>query len=163
MTNIESLTRRFFAYHLRGEQVKYNYRPNFLKNPNTGKNLELDIYYPLLRLAIEADGFTHKVLPSQKKRDRIKTSLCRKKGITLIRVTHPCHLLRKGMKPVLNRFLISPEGTPHSLKVSMRKYKPKKNHKFGMYIKRKARVEKCASVQQKEWDFLAKKNKIKNQ
>ena len=34
-----------------------NYRPDFMKNPNTGKNLEIDIWIPELKVGIEYDGY----------------------------------------------------------------------------------------------------------
>lgn len=34
----------------------YNLRPDWLKNPSTGNNFELDIYIPSLRIAVEFDG-----------------------------------------------------------------------------------------------------------
>lgn len=74
-----------------------NCRPDFMKNPDTGKNLELDCYNSKLKLAIEYDGIQHrKFCPyfhksyqdfeKQKRRDAIKDWLCKQNGITLIRV-----------------------------------------------------------------------------
>lgn len=37
-------------------------RPNFLKNPKTGRNLELDMYNDSLKLAIEYNGFNKIVI-----------------------------------------------------------------------------------------------------
>lgn len=34
-----------------------NYRPDFMKNPNTNKNLEIDIWIPELKIGIEYDGY----------------------------------------------------------------------------------------------------------
>jgi hypothetical protein len=74
-------------------------RPDFLKNPHTGRNLELDMYCPELRLAVECDGEQHAgFLPwfhntysdfeKQQERDLMKAVMCKKRGIRLIRVPH---------------------------------------------------------------------------
>jgi hypothetical protein len=75
-------------------------RPDFLRNPVTGENLELDIYNPDLKLAIEYNGsqhynynsFMHKnsrdKFQNQQYRDLIKKDLCQKEGITLVVVPY---------------------------------------------------------------------------
>lgn len=75
-------------------------RPDFLKNPVTGENLELDLYNPDLKLAIEYNGsqhyhynsFMHKnsrdKFQNQQYRDLIKKDLCGKAEITLVVVPY---------------------------------------------------------------------------
>ncbi|ALH06952.1 hypothetical protein PMV_254 [Port-miou virus] len=75
-------------------------RPDFLKNPKTGRNLELDCYNADLRLALEYDGiqhskynkFFHRKGPQQfvdqAKRDLFKDKTVKKMGIDLVRVPH---------------------------------------------------------------------------
>ncbi len=74
-------------------------RPKFLKNPHTGRNLELDGYCAQLKIGWETDGKQHTIFPNafhrsaaefhaQQARDRIKEDLCKKAGVTLIRVPH---------------------------------------------------------------------------
>ena len=75
-------------------------RPDFLKNPVTGENLELDLYNPDLKLAIEYNGsqhyhfnsFMHKnsrdKFQNQQYRDLIKKDLCGKAEITLVIVPY---------------------------------------------------------------------------
>lgn len=82
-------------------------RPSFLKNPSTGRNLELDGFCPSIvsrthpgGIAFEYDGIQHaKYSPhfhrngpsdflAQVKRDRYKTSVCARRGILLIRIPH---------------------------------------------------------------------------
>jgi hypothetical protein len=76
-------------------------RPDFLKNPVTGGdyNLELDCYNPQLRLGLEYNGAQHyKYIPyfhrnkeaflNQKYRDEMKRVKCMQKGIRLIEVPY---------------------------------------------------------------------------
>lgn len=74
-------------------------RPDWLKNPETKRNLELDCYNADLRLALEYDGRQHaeyvphfhknkQAFRDQVTRDIMKEGMCRKLGITLIRVPH---------------------------------------------------------------------------
>lgn len=75
-------------------------RPDFLKSPATGKNLEIDCYNAELKIGLEYDGEQHaKYNPHfhrngpteftyQIARDEWKTKKCREEGITLIRVPH---------------------------------------------------------------------------
>ena len=70
-------------------------RPSFLKNPTTGKNLELDMYNPNLNLAVEYQGAQHRIYTpffhkdytdflNQLERDKFKKDKCRELGIDLI-------------------------------------------------------------------------------
>lgn len=72
-------------------------RPDFLKYPKTGKNLELDMYNEDLKLALEYDGVHHRKFTeffhkteqdffNQQDRDQFKEERCRELGIVLIRV-----------------------------------------------------------------------------
>ena len=73
-------------------------RPNFLKNPNTGYNLELDGYCEELKLAFEYDGEFHykemdwiddrNRLEKVQQKDRLKDSLCKENDIMLVRVPY---------------------------------------------------------------------------
>jgi hypothetical protein len=99
----EERCREIFQRTFRRRFVKI--RPDFLKNPMTGKNLELDGFCPNVRtklgmgLAFEYDGAQHaKKTPifhkndqqfvNQVKRDFFKDRVCRQKGIALIRIPH---------------------------------------------------------------------------
>lgn len=48
--------------------------------------LELDLYIPSIRTAVEYNGAWAHSFPERKKADRRKAKLCREKGILLIRV-----------------------------------------------------------------------------
>jgi len=72
-------------------------RPNFLKNPETNRNLELDCYNEQLKLAAEYNGEQHYKFPNrfhkthsefmcQVKRDRLKAEMCELQGIHLISI-----------------------------------------------------------------------------
>jgi len=74
-------------------------RPLFLRNPETGYNLELDCYEGSLRLAVEYQGPTHYQFVKafhkteedffeQQRKDRFKAEICKRLGITLIRVPY---------------------------------------------------------------------------
>lgn len=67
-----------------------NVRPNWLKNPKTNKNLELDGFNEDLQIAFEHQGYQHyqnhhanKKLDEQIYRDKIKKRICKEKGILL--------------------------------------------------------------------------------
>lgn len=72
-------------------------RPDFLRNPSTGRNLELDMYNAQMNLALEYNGVQHrKYSPyfhkkyedflSQQDRDRFKKQRCKDLKIDLIEV-----------------------------------------------------------------------------
>ena len=70
-------------------------RPSFLKNPRTGRNLELDMYNNDLSIAVEVNGQQHcEYLPhfhkcfadfeNQKYRDHLKYVKCKEHNVKLI-------------------------------------------------------------------------------
>lgn len=90
-------------------KIKSNYRPDFLKNPNTGKNLEIDIYiceksfkksggnyqqHRKYRFGIEIQGEQHfKHVPKFQNdvdgvqyRDTLKQQLCKKVNFPIIEI-----------------------------------------------------------------------------
>jgi hypothetical protein len=103
-------------------------RPDWLKNPHTGRNLELDgycseIYTPLGKgLAFEYDGQQHaeynkhfhkspQDFVKQVKRDFWKDKVCKQHGILLIRIPHyiPYDDLEKYIKLKLSRYRLLPD------------------------------------------------------
>jgi len=53
-------------------------------NPLTGHNLELDLFIPELKIAIEYNGIYWHSLPERKQYDKIKVKQCKEKGIKLL-------------------------------------------------------------------------------
>lgn len=80
-------------------EIIRNYRPDWLKNPISGKNLELDFYIPHIPLAIEIQGQHHYDDVYQIKKDEIKKQIVLKCGIVFIELSifqiDPCHLRKK--------------------------------------------------------------------
>lgn len=86
-----------YEYYNRPPSV--NIRPSFLRNPETGKCLELDVYDEPTKTAIEYNGIQHYTFPNtfhktieefngQKKRDKLKKKICKKQKINLIVVPY---------------------------------------------------------------------------
>ena len=101
-------------------EVKVGIRPNFLKNPETGRNLELDVYDDQTKIAIEYNGQNHysfvdqfhknnEELTSQMKRDKLKVELCKKAGIKLIIVPYTIDAGKKGQDGKWKTNSVSPE------------------------------------------------------
>ena len=76
-----------------------NIRPTWLKNPKTNRCLELDVYNPEKKIAVEYNGKQHYEWPNftncsyeefknQLYRDRVKKYLCKKHGVHLITVPY---------------------------------------------------------------------------
>ena len=101
--NSENMSKGEYACKVALEKIFrrpfYKIRPEFMKNNVTGKNLELDLYNPELKLCIEMNGkqhyhytpFFHKnneAFLNQKYRDEIKKFKCRDNGINLIEVPY---------------------------------------------------------------------------
>lgn len=95
----ESECRRVMQYLFKKQFT--NSRPDFLRNPVTGGNfnLELDCYDPELKIAVEYNGIQHyKYIPyfhknkeaflNQKYRDTLKERMCKDHGVILITVPH---------------------------------------------------------------------------
>ncbi len=89
----EALVREGISYLLPGEEVVYNHRPDWLKNEATGRNLELDLYIPGRKLAIEVNSPFHETVLG-KDRDAFKREKCREQGITLHQIAKPDRILR---------------------------------------------------------------------
>jgi len=78
-------------------------RPDFLRNPVTGNNLEIDCFNPVLRLGVEYNGRQHytyttffhrnkEASVNQRYRDELKRRMCEENGINLIEVPYTIKL-----------------------------------------------------------------------
>lgn len=94
----EDITREVFE-DIMQKKVLLNVRPDFLKNPETGKALELDCFEEEYQLAVEYNGIQHYKFPSayhksekefydQLYRDRLKKKLCEDANVYLIPVPY---------------------------------------------------------------------------
>jgi hypothetical protein len=74
-------------------------RPSWLRNPETGENLELDCYNDDLKIAVEYNGIQHYKWPNftnqteeqfinQVRRDEAKVELCKRNNVYLITVPY---------------------------------------------------------------------------
>lgn len=104
----EKVIRELLKEKWPNEEVLYNYRPDWLVNPKTGYNLELDIYYPNLKLAVEVQGLHHQLI-EQEFKDGIKDKECFKRGIMLEKVlmkekSFRKFILRHGLRESNFRF-----------------------------------------------------------
>jgi hypothetical protein len=90
-------------------------RPDFLKNPKTGKNLELDCYNAELKIALEYNGVQHykyspyfhkskKDFYSQVHRDDWKRAKCKDLDIKLLEIPHWVAVSR--LEPFIKQELI---------------------------------------------------------
>jgi hypothetical protein len=94
----EEIVAEVFADIMQRE-VQRNIRPNFLRNPETGKALELDCYDEEHKIAVEYNGIQHYKYPSafhksekqfydQLYRDKLKKKLCEEEGVYLIPIPY---------------------------------------------------------------------------
>jgi hypothetical protein len=153
----EKLVRQYFQALIKNECL-YNHRPNWLRY-KTGYNLELDLYFPDLKFAVEVNGKQHYLLQKSIDKDLFKSDRCAKKGIYLLIVTHPSQLLRKNFLIKIQEatgLTITTALLGYSLKHQMTHYKPKKMQ-FMRGLTMKARLEICKKIQDEEVEFNRRK------
>lgn len=65
-------------------EVIRNYRPDFLRNPLTGRNLEIDFYLPESKIGMEIQGQHHITDTIQQGRDDYKRDVCQSLGVYIL-------------------------------------------------------------------------------
>ena len=114
-----------------GFAVQHNVTPDWLVNPETGRRLKLDHYYPEADIAFRFVGSTGKrrarrseqELEEEARRDSIREQLCRDRGVTLISIhvyeSEPRDVLRE-IRSALSRSarLLAQSDRPHDVKAN---------------------------------------------
>lgn len=90
-------------------------RPPWLRNPETGRNMELDGYNESVRVGFEYNGEQHYCFPNrwhkykwefdkQVDRDKLKDKLCKQHGILLIKIPYniPINEIPSFIKKIVN-------------------------------------------------------------
>ena len=130
-------------------------RPSFLKNPVTGKNLELDGFNPDIRtplgkgLAFEYDGEQHSKynrhfhrsgeseFQYQVKKDEYKDVRCREEGILLIRIPH--YIAYGDLERFIHTKVRKKMGDKFPSNIGGRKESPKGHYVWGGKMSKEAR------------------------
>ena len=112
----EKACKRYVQRYFRKSFTKI--RPDFLKDPTTKRNLEIDLYNDSLKLGVEYNGIQHYeftprfhktygVFRRQKERDVLKKRLCRENGVTLIVVPYDEESIPSYIHSKLRHYLSS--------------------------------------------------------
>lgn len=125
ISNFENINRKVFKYLFPKYNCVYNIRPNWLKF-KTGNNLELDIFFPELRLAIEVNGFTHNH-NFQIEKDKFKWQQCKRNKIFLLNINSFNDLFDKKVRSImLKRFNVDIASLSNELIQEISDYRPQK-------------------------------------
>jgi hypothetical protein len=99
----KKVSRERYVRHVLETMFRYRFpsvRPSWLKNPKTGRNMEIDCYCKEMNLSVEIDGEQHsKYIPyfhkkgyqeflEMRDRDMMKTLLCKQRKMKLVRLPH---------------------------------------------------------------------------
>jgi hypothetical protein len=144
-SKIESLTRNVVNFYYPNIEIIYNHRPDWLKNVETGRNLELDIFIPEKNIAIEVNGITHK-LEKNIVRGEFKNARCEERGIRLIIVEHKGDLFNLGRTLGFN------EKLPKSIFKRISRYSISKKFvsKLSKVVERQLKWERDYKIQRQE-------------
>jgi len=117
------------------DKIKSNCR-NLIKNPNTNRFLEIDIYIPYKKIAFEFDGlYWHSELKSNDPVNNHlqKTNLCKEKGIQLIHIFEDEWIFKKEIvKSRLKQILRINQNVVriHARKCEIKEIEPKVKNEF---------------------------------
>lgn len=164
----EQLVKDITRYYLPEYQIFFNYRPNWLKNIGTNKNLEIDIYIPQIKLCVEINGIHHKT-EWQMKKDKLKKSIIQKKGLRLTNIDKISQIdayIRKWMIPNSDIKIIS-DTIKKEIADTEEYYKHNSNNKYfqkyGLIIKKEKAIRLAEEAQQKENESVRKILRVKEQ
>ena len=98
VSRTEQLARDLFTHYLPRLRQVHGLRPTWLKNPETGKNLEIDIYFPDIKVGVEVQGVQHgrpikglqkdfAAFEKQQRHDMLKIERAKEHGVTLYQLT----------------------------------------------------------------------------
>jgi very-short-patch-repair endonuclease len=166
MTKAEQIVYDLLRSKYLASEIQVNYRPEWLKNPSTGHNLELDFYIASEKVAYEVQGTSHTLLPDQQKRDEVKRELCKVAGVRLIEVP----ATRQGLKRLQKHFGVNYKIRYRETKYLYGEYGKRAmsaSHYFTDLVKKKKKEEflkwytRGREAQQKETESVKRRREAK--
>lgn len=167
-SQIELLVREYLAFYFPDFKPAYNARPDFLRNEHTGKNFELDIWYPELKIAVEVNGITHK-LPFTKRRDQTKHAWCSRAGIRLFSIQGKCEQVKSLRFQITRHFQKLNQSShlikrlqrdlPSNLRIRIEQYEPslKAFGDLGRMVRYRTSEQSYLIAQKQETDFIRRR------
>ncbi len=132
-TGIMWLAWREILYEaLADARVQENVSPSWLVNPETGRRLSLDLYYPELALAVQFVGsqpaarrrrLSDQEVDAARRREQARMAVCEAHGVTLVAVNLAASEPRKELERLYQRLgtamrrLAHAQNVPHDEKV----------------------------------------------
>jgi len=94
MSKQQDLLYQKIRSHVGRVKVIENYRPNWLRNPKTGRNLEIDLYLPKFKIGIEYQGAQHfkhvynmdRNIDYTRYKDTLKIELAKKRKVNIVEI-----------------------------------------------------------------------------